>query len=56
MQYDVGLSHHILTLQEISSGREPQLTEAGLFLHRILLPHNSDLANLMVQFSDFDIR
>lgn len=55
VQYDVGLSHHILTLQEISSGREPQLTEAGLFYIGILLPHNSDLANLMVQFSDFDI-
>lgn len=55
VQYEIGQSNHFITLKEIVNGREPLLSEAGLFYIGILLPNIEDLADLLVQMTDFEI-
>ncbi|UDI78490.1 VOC family protein [Staphylococcus taiwanensis] len=55
VQYEIGQSNHFLTLSEVTNGREPLLSEAGLFYIGILLPNMHDLADLLVQLSDYEI-
>ncbi|RIL73037.1 VOC family protein [Staphylococcus devriesei] len=55
VQYEVGNSNHFITLNEIHNGREPLLSEAGLFYIGILLPSMKELADLLVQMSDYEI-
>ncbi|MBO1200018.1 VOC family protein [Staphylococcus simiae] len=55
IQYEVGQSNHIIKLEEIEHGREPLLSEAGLFHIAIKLPTYTDLADLLVQLSEYDI-
>lgn len=55
IQYEVGMSNHFITLNEIANGREPLMSEAGLFNIGIMLPSLSDLADLLVQLSDYEI-
>ena len=42
-------------INEIANGREPLMSEAGLFNVGIILPSLSDLADLLVQLSDYEI-
>lgn len=55
VQYEIGQSNHFLTLNEVINGREPLLSEAGLFYVGIMLPNITDLADLLVQMTDFEI-
>ena len=55
VRYEIGQSNHFLTLNEVINGREPLLSEAGLFYVGILLPSITDLADLLVQMTDFEI-
>lgn len=48
IQYEVGMSNTFITLNEITNGREPLMSEAGLFNLGIMLPTLSDLADLLV--------
>lgn len=55
VQYEVGHANQYITFNEIHNGREPLMSEAGLFHIGILLPELSSLADLLVQLSDFEI-
>ncbi|HCZ5522434.1 TPA: VOC family protein [Staphylococcus aureus] len=55
IQYEVGQNNHVITLVELQNGREPLMSEAGLFHIAIKLPQISDLANLLIHLSEYDI-
>ena len=55
IQYEVGQSNHVITLVEVQDGREPLMSEAGLFHIAIKLPKISDLADLLIHLSEYDI-
>ncbi|MEP9851695.1 VOC family protein [Staphylococcus aureus] len=55
IQYEIGNLNHFLTLIQISQGREPLPSEAGLFHLAIRLPDKTDLADLLVQISEYGI-
>lgn len=55
VQYEVGLSSHTITLVELDHGRTPLMSEAGLFHIAIKLDNLSQLADLLVQLSHYDI-
>lgn len=55
IQYEVGQNNHVITLVELQNGREPLMSEAGLFHITIKLPQISDLANLLIHLSEYDI-
>ena len=55
VQYKVGANNQYITFNEIQNGREPLMSEAGLFHIGIKLPELSSLADLLVQLSDFEI-
>lgn len=54
VQYKVGAHNQYITFNEIQNGREPLMSEAGLFHIGIELPNLSSLADLLVQLSDFE--
>lgn len=51
----VGLSGHTITLYEIKEGRQPSLSEAGLFHVAFLLPDRKDLADFLFHISQSNI-
>ena len=55
IQYEVGQNNHVITLVELQNGREPLMSEVGLFHIAIKLPQISDLANLLIHLSEYDI-
>ena len=55
IQYEVGNLNHFMTLNQINMGREPLVSEAGLFHLAIKLPSKTALADLLVQFSEYKI-
>ena len=54
IQYEVG-QNNVITLVELQNGREPLMSEAGLFHIAIKLPQISDLANLLIHLSDIPV-
>ncbi|MDU7763798.1 MAG: VOC family protein, partial [Staphylococcus sp.] len=55
VQFEVGDSNQFITFIEIQNGREPLMSEAGLFHIGILLPTLTTLADLLVHLSDFEV-
>lgn len=55
VQFEVGDSNQFITFIEIQNGREPLMSEAGLFHIGILLPTLTTLADLLVHLSDFGV-
>lgn len=55
VHYEIGNMNHFLTLNQINMGREPLTSEAGLFHLAIKLPSKTDLADLLVQLSEYTI-
>lgn len=55
IQYEVGDSGHRITLRQLDHGREPLVSEAGLFHIGIKLPTHADLADLMAHLTEQDI-
>lgn len=55
IHYEIGEMNHFITLNQINLGREPLTSEAGLFHLAIKLPSKTDLADLLVQLSEFTI-
>lgn len=55
IQYEVGDSGHRITLRQIDQGREPLVSEAGLFHIGIKLGSHEALADLMAHLSEADI-
>lgn len=55
VHYEIGNSNHFLTLKQINYGREPLTSEAGLFHLAIRLPSKADLADLLVQLSEYEL-
>ncbi|WP_436860741.1 VOC family protein [Staphylococcus caeli] len=55
IQYEIGNLNHFLTLKEVQSGRVPLTSEVGLYHLAIRLPSMTDLADLLVQLSEYTI-
>lgn len=55
IQYEVGDSKHRITLHQIDDGREPLVSEAGLFHIGIRLGSHAHLADLMAHLTEHEI-
>lgn len=55
IQYEVGDSGHRITLRQLDHGREPLVSEAGLFHIGIRLGSHSELADLMAHLTENNI-
>lgn len=55
VKYQIGDSHHYITLREIKSGRNPLSQEAGLFYIGIQLSNKQHLADLIEKLNDYEL-